>query len=419
MPASLPFSYMRLASLTFAFAALSQAAPAGTPTYTKDVAPILNARCVECHRKGEAAPMALTSYAETRPWAKAIRQAVVTRRMPVWLADPTLDHFKNDRRLAPAEIETIKAWADAGATEGNPKHLPPPPQFTEGWTIGKPDLIVDMGEDFDVPASGAVPYKYFVVDPGFTKDTWVQSVEVRAGTSEVVHHVIVFLMSDQERALIRTGGDLLVGWAPGEQPVQLPEGSARLIRAGTVFRFQVHYTPSGKPAKDRSYVGLRFAKEPPRFRSLIGRAINTKIKIPAQAPNHEERAAWTATRDITLTSLMPHMHVRGKDFLYTLVLPDGARKVLLNVPRYDFNWQLGYEFKEHIAIPKGSRIEVVAHYDNSPNNKANPDPDKVVIWGDQTWEEMLIGWFTYQIPVDSPAVANAAQSPPPPASAER
>ncbi|MEP7364812.1 MAG: thiol-disulfide isomerase [Acidobacteriota bacterium] len=406
---------MRLACSFVVAAAVSLAAP----TYTKDVAPILNARCAECHRKGEAAPMALTSYTEARPWAKAIRQAVVTKRMPVWLADPALDHFKNDRRLSAAEIETIKAWADAGAPEGNAKDLPVPPQFTEGWSIGKPDLIVDMGEDFDVPATGEVPYKYFVVDPGFTQDTWVQSVEVRAGTRAVVHHVIVFLLNDQEKALARSGGDLLVGWAPGEQPVQLPEGTARLIRAGTVFRFQVHYTPSGKPAKDRSYVGLRFAKETPQYRSLIGRAINTKIRIPAQAPNHEERAVWTSTRDVALTSLMPHMHVRGKDFLYTLVTPDGSRKVLLNVPRYDFNWQLGYSFKEQIEVPKGSRIEVVAHYDNSPNNKANPDPGKEVLWGDQTWEEMLIGWFTYRIPVDSPAVATAAQSRPPSASAEK
>jgi hypothetical protein len=406
---------MRPACILFAFAALIHAAP----TYTRDVAPILNARCVECHRKGEAAPMALTGYVEARPWAKAIRQAVVTRRMPVWLADPSLDHFKNDRRLAPGEIETIRNWVDAGAPEGNPKDLPAPPHFTEGWIIGKPDLVVDMGEDFEVPAKGEVPYKYFVVDPGFKEDKWVESVEVRAGTREVVHHVIVFLMNDHEKALSRTGGDLLVGWAPGEQPVQLSKGSARLIRAGTVFRFQVHYTPSGKRAKDRSYVGLRFAQQPPQFRSLIGRAINTKIKIPAQAQNHEEQAVWTAPRDVSLTGLMPHMHVRGKDFLYTLVRPDGSRKVLLNVPRYDFNWQLGYDFKERIEVPKGSRIEVVAHYDNSPNNKANPNPEKEVVWGDQTWEEMLIGWFTYLIPIESPAVVNAAQSQLPGASAGR
>jgi hypothetical protein len=387
-----PITLTAVAALT---ASLTFAAP--KVTFSKHVAPILNQRCVECHRAGEAAPMALTSYKEARPWAKAIKAAVLTRKMPPWLADPNHGKFANDRRLSAQEIETITAWVDSGAPEGNPKDLPPPPKFETGWNIGKPDAVFDIGTDFEVPSDGTVAYKYFTVDPGFKEDVWVEAAEARADKRDVVHHIIVFLNDPQEPRRAGEGGNLLVGWAPGDPPMRLEPGTAKLIHAGTKFRFQMHYTPNGKGTTDRSYVGLRFAKQPPQFRELTGRALNFSFKIPPNADNHEVRSQHVFKEDVRLVSLMPHMHLRGKDFEYTLVYPDGRREILLQVPKYDFNWQLSYRLAEPIDVPKGSRMECVAHFDNSPNNRFNPDPSKEVKWGDQTWEEMMIGWFDYTV----------------------
>lgn len=372
------------------------------PTYTKDVAPILNRSCVSCHRAGESAPMALTSYKEVRPWAKAIREAVATTKMPPWLADPLHGSFKNDRRLPDAEKKTIADWVSAGAPEGDPSFLPEPPKFTEGWNIGKPDKVFDIGTDFEVPASGTVPYKYFKVPSGFTEDTWVEAAEIRPDNRGVVHHVIVFLIPPDGKR-VGDGGDLLVGWAPGDPPVQLEPGTARLIRAGTVFNVQMHYTPNGKLSKDRSYFGLKFAKKPPERWAITGRAINTRFAIPPGDPNHEVKASYTLKQDLELTGFMPHMHVRGKAFQYTITYPDGRSDLMLKVPKYDFSWQLAYELSKPLALPKGTRIDCVAHFDNSPNNKANPDPTKEVRWGDQTWEEMMIGWFSYTVPASAAA----------------
>lgn len=368
-------------------------------TYTKDVAPILNQRCVGCHRPGEAAPMSLASYKDARPWAKAIREAVLLRRMPVWLADPAHGKFRNERRLSHREIEALVSWVDAGAPEGDPALAPPPPRFADGWNIGKPDQVVDIGTDFEVPASGTVPYKYFRIPSGYTEDKWVEAAEIRPDKRTVVHHVIVFLQEPgQPNFLGGDGSTLLVGFAPGEQPMQFRPGTAKLIKAGTTFVFQMHYTPDGQPAQDRTYVGLRFAKEPPQYRAVTGRALNGRFKIPPQDPNYEVRSTWTARQDVQITGFMPHMHLRGKDFQYTAVYPDGRDQVVLKVPRYDFNWQLTYELAEPLSLPQGARIDCVAHFDNSANNKFNPDPNVEVKWGDQTWEEMMIGWFTYLIP---------------------
>lgn len=371
----------------------------GAPTYTKDVAPILYKRCVECHRAGEAAPMALTSYAEVRPFAKAIREAVISNRMPVWLASPEHGTFKNDRRLTAIEKEVITKWVAAGAPEGAKRDLPAMPSFEPGWNIGKPDRVIDIGTTFDVPASGTVPYKYFEVASGFTEDMWVQAAEIRPDQRSVVHHVIVFMLDAKGKPVDSAGGDLLVGWAPGDPPLQLPEGTAMRIRAGTKFRVQMHYTPNGKATQDKTYFGLRFAKAPPVREAITGRAINTRLVIPAMAADHEEKAAWQFKRNVEIVSYMPHMHVRGKAFQYAMVYPDGKREVLLDVPRYDFGWQLSYQPVTPLHVPEGARMECVARYDNSPNNKNNPDAAKEVRWGDQTWEEMMIGWFTYTVPV--------------------
>jgi len=378
---------------------LAMGAAYGAPTYTKDVAPILNKRCVECHRAGEAAPMALTSYAEVRPFAKAIREAVIANRMPVWLASPKHGHFKNDRRLTDIEKDVITKWVAAGAPEGAKKHMPPMPSFEPGWNIGKPDRVIDIGTTFDVPASGTVPYKYFEVASGFTEDMWVQAAEIRPDQRSVVHHVIVFMLDAKGKPVDSAGGDLLVGWAPGDPPLRLPEGTAMRIRAGTKFRVQMHYTPNGKATRDKTYFGLRFAKAPTVREAITGRAINTRLVIPAMAADHEEKAVWQFKRNVEIVSYMPHMHVRGKAFQYAMVYPDGKREVLLDVPRYDFGWQLSYQPVTPLQVPEGARMECVARYDNSPNNKNNPDPAKEVRWGDQTWEEMMIGWFTYTVPV--------------------
>jgi mono/diheme cytochrome c family protein len=365
-------------------------------TYTKDVAQILNQRCVECHRAGEVAPMALTSYQAARPWAKSIREKVVTRTMPPWTADPHIGEFKNDRRLAQSEIDTIVAWVNAGAPEGDPKDLPVPPQFTEGWNIGKPDQIFDYGADFTVPAEGVVDYQYYKVPTNFTEDKWIEAAEIRPQHRDVTHHINVLILTEGQN--LATGA-LLTGFAPGVQPLRLEPGTALLVKAGSTLLFQAHYTPNGHVVKDRSFVGIRFAKQPPTLRSITDRAINVFFKIPAGDPNYPVKASWTAKQDVDVWALMPHMHFRGKDFQYTVVYPDGRQEVILNVPKYDFNWQLGYELKQPLHLPKGTRIDCVAHFDNSPNNKFNPDPTKEVRWGDQTFEEMMLGFVVYKIPV--------------------
>jgi hypothetical protein len=366
------------------------------------------------------APMSLITYKEARPWAKAIKEKVLERAMPPWLADPKYGHFRNDRRLSQREIDTLVAWVDAGAPLGDERELPPPPKFETGWRIGKPDVVFYLPEEFSVPATGVVPYQHFMVPTNFTQDTWVQAAEIRPGNRALVHHVIVYIRDPEAqsgsdpkpattgRVVARDGRDpLLVGFAPGEQPAMFVPGTAKLIKAGSSLIFQVHYTPSGKAGTDRTYVGLVLAKEPVRRREMTGRALNFGFVIPAGDPDHEVASTFTAKEDIYLTSLMPHMHLRGKDFKYTVVYPDGRSEVILRVPRYDFNWQLVYALKEPLFLPNGSRVDCVAHFDNSPNNKFNPDPAKEVRWGPQTWEEMMIGWFGYNVPVEkSPAAVS-------------
>jgi hypothetical protein len=372
-------------------------------TFNKDVAPIFYKNCATCHRPGEVAPMSLLSYKDARPWARSIREKVLSGQMPPWHADPHYGSFKNDRRLSQKEINTIVAWVDGGAKEGSRKDLPPAPRFAEGWQIGKPDAVLAMREEFDVPAEGTVGYQYFFVPTNFTEDRWVQAAEVRPGNRAVVHHVIVFVVSPdavkRRLGLInRDGGvDGLVGTAPGEQPMVLPEGVGKLVKAGSYFVLQMHYTPNGTAQKDRTSVGLIFSRKPVEQAIIGGAAINRRFVIPAGAENHEVQSSYTFKADAHILNLMPHMHLRGKDFEYRLVYPDGASKVILSVPRYDFNWQTRYELKEPIAAPKGSRLECVAHFDNSANNKWNPDAGKVVRWGQQTWEEMMIGFVGFTL----------------------
>lgn len=365
-------------------------------TYNKDVAPILAKNCQGCHRPGETAPMPLLSYKEARPWAKSIREAVILKRMPPWYADSHFGKFSNDRSLSQADIDTLVAWADTGAVEGDTKRAPKPAQFVDGWTIGTPDLVLEMTKEYQVPATGTIKYEYFTIPTQFTEDKWVKMAEVRPGNRALVHHVIAFVKEPKKPGETRSSKEdreFLVGFAPGSMPEIMGPGRAKLIKAGSEIVFQVHYTANGTAGVDRSKVGLIFAKEPPRERVMTLSANNSKFVIPAGDPNYEVESRFTVRSDTTLTALFPHMHLRGKDFEYRLTLPNGEKSTLLNVPNYSFSWQLSYELAQPIQLPKGSVIECTAHYDNSPNNKNNPDATKEVRHGDQSWEEMMIGFF--------------------------
>jgi hypothetical protein len=366
-------------------------------TFTKDVAPIFYKNCTGCHRPGEIAPMSLLTYNDARPWAKSIREKVANRDMPPWHADPKYGEWRNDRRISQEAINTILAWVNNGAREGDPKDLPPMPEYTPGWRIGKPDQIFSAPEQA-VPADGVVDYQYLSVPTNFKEDRWITSAEIRSSAHAVVHHVIVFVQ--EPGATSRLQGKLLVGFAPGEDPAVFRPGFGRKIPAGSSLLFQIHYTPNGTPTKDVTTVGLIYAKTPVEHTVVTRPVLQTAFEIPAGHPNYEVKSSFTFNESAQLYSFMPHMHLRGKDFEYKAVFPDGTSKILLSVPRYDFNWQTYYVLKDPVAVPKGTRIECVAHFDNSTNNKYNPDPTKAVRWGDQTWEEMMIGWtsFVYDNP---------------------
>jgi hypothetical protein len=395
-------------------------APAGI-TFYKDVLPILQNRCQVCHRPGENVTMALLTYNETRPWAKAIREAVVSRRMPPWFADPAYGRFANDRSLTPSEIETFAAWVDAGVPEGNRAEAPEPPKLPGDWTIGVPDAVIQMPQEFHVPASGTIEYQYIRVPTAFTEDKWVERVEVRPGNRSVVHHLVVFARepgapflenlrpgvarglpapktrpsaNNHAGVFIDTPGAEVLGvYVPGGVVWQLRPGQARLIKAGSDLIFQMHYTTNGTPGVDRTSLGVIFAKGPPRerVRSLV--VANPYLRIPPRAADFPVQASVTLHGDAQLVSLFPHMHVRGKAFEYRAIYPDGESEVLLRIPRYDFNWQLTYQLEQELPLPKGTVLECIARYDNSSSNPNNPNPDAEVAWGDQTWEEMLAGFM--------------------------
>ncbi len=357
----------------------------------------------------------MLTYEETRPWAAAIRQAVKTRKMPPWFADAHYGKFSNATALTQEEIDTIAAWVEAGAPKGDPKDMPPPANFLEGWQIGKPDLVFELPRSFEVPASGVIDYQHVIVPTGFTKDTWVQAAEVRPTDRAVVHHIIAFIRepksnwfkgqkageffiapqvkTKEEPDTSALPSDFLVGYAPGQPAEILRPGQAKLIKAGSDIIFQVHYTPNGKPISDRTKLGLLLAKEPPRERVLTLSATNGTFKIPPGDPNYRVDATFEVRTPVKLSGLHPHMHGRGKDFLYRVVYPNGESRVLLSVPHYNWHWQNWYNLEEPVLLPKGAKIECTAHFDNSPNNPDNADPTKEVAWGEQSWDEMMVGFF--------------------------
>ena len=390
-----------LISLFFFSAVASRTQASGgsaAPTFGKDVAPILFNNCTNCHRPGEIAPMSFQNYKEVRPWAKAIREKVVNRTMPPWHADAHIGQWANDKRLAQKDIDTIVAWVDGGAKEGDPKDVPALPKFANGWQIGEPDITFQMPEEFTVPAQGAVPYIYYQVPSNFKEDKYVTAMEARAGDLSVVHHIVVYVREPNPTKPKRPndlGDGLLGALSPGNTPFIAQPGTAKLIKAGSTIVFQMHYTPSGKVTKDRSLLGLKFAQAPVEKIITTAAAWDARFEIPANAEHHEVRANWVADEDIDIISLMPHMHLRGKDYLYQATYPDGRSEVLLSVSKYDFGWQTYYYPKKPIRIPKGTKIETIAHYDNSTKNPVNPDPNKAVRFGEQTWEEMMNGFFDY------------------------
>ena len=401
-----------LIALGLAGAALA-ASNTKSVTYYKDVLPVLQKNCQTCHRPGEAAPMSFLTYDQTRPWAKAIKASVLSKQMPPWFADAAHGKWANDRTLSPTEIETLAAWADSGAVAGDKKDAPAPVAFVEGWGIGKPDVIFEMPESFNVPAEGTVDYQYIIIPTGLSEDKWVRMAEARPGNRQLVHHIIAFVrepgskwMAGQKPGVAFSAKSLqsqgqadngvrefLVGFAPGAPPEVLRPGSAKLLKAGSDLVLQMHYTASGKAGTDKSSIGMIFAKEPVSKRVFTTAASTTKFTIPAGASNHEVSASMTLQEDTELISLLPHMHLRGKSFEYRAVYPTGETEILLKVPNYRFDWQLWYEFATPKRIPKGTKIEVTGTFDNSANNKFNPDSTKDVKWGEQSWEEMMMGFF--------------------------
>ncbi|TWT80809.1 Thiol-disulfide oxidoreductase ResA [Planctomycetes bacterium CA13] len=372
---------------------VKQVETTGQVTFNKDIAPIFNARCVTCHREGEIAPFTLTCYDDVLGWEDTILEVIDNNRMPPWSADPAHGEFANDARLGETEKQQIADWVDGGMPEGEPGDLPDPPVFTAGWRITPPDQVIAMREmPFEVPAEGIVDYQRFVVDPQWDEDKYIVAAEARPENRSVVHHILVYVIPPGgRRPDLR---QVLVGYAPGSLPVELHDGVAIHVQAGSKLLFEMHYTPNGTAQSDLSYAGFCFTEKGNVRKHLQGRiAINPKFEIPAGASNHEVFAHYRAKQDELLISMTPHMHLRGKAFQYEARFPSGATEVLLNVPAYDFNWQLKYILREPRKLPRGTLIECRAIFDNSKYNLHNPDPTRSVRWGDQSWDEMMIGFM--------------------------
>jgi hypothetical protein len=435
----------------------ARAADAPTPTFTKDVAPILAKSCVTCHRPGEVAPMSLMTYQEVRPWAKAVKSKVVNRQMPPWYADPKIADvkFRNNRRLTDAQVDVIAKWVDAGAPKGDDADMPKMPEGGSGWAYGEPDYIIDMPLTYQIPAEGEIDYLTFYVPSPFDHDVFVEKIEMRPSNKAVVHHETAWSTTLREDLKIVDGlpysldgkplaknqvrpqgttvfdGPVqtkLICYVPGRGFEEHRPGTAKRIEGGKnkYIVFDVHYQASGKPETDHSQIGLWFSKVPVTHEvitEMVGGGtggtrlleggmmppteqvtvdgmtrMRTKIpNIPPYADNWEITGITPVPDAITLYGLSPHMHLRGKDVFYKVVYPDGSEKPILNVPKYDFNWQLFYDLEEPLKIPAGSKIVALGHFDNSPNNRYNPAPEKEVFWSEQSWDEMYEPYIEFTI----------------------
>ncbi len=385
-------------------------------TFSKDVAPILFKHCVSCHRPGEAAPMSLLSYEQARPYAKAIATAVTNRTMPPWHAEAPIGTFHNERILSDAERQTLVAWAGGGAVNGDPTDLPARPTFSDGWALGKPDVVLEMQEDYPIPARGTIQYEYLYVPTNFAEAKLVKSIEVRPGNRAAVHHVLVYYIAKPERARApiargnqkdqefpeedtpgsrprRTDLDgatrrLVATYAPGTNPQASPAGTAQRLEPGGTLELEMHYTTFGTAGTDRTKIGFVFSNESAPRELRAQHFFNAAMRLPAGAANVPVTTDLEFLEDSTVWGLFPHTHLRGKRWSYMLQLPNGDKRTILSVPKYDFNWQTYYMFTEPLQVPKGSKIISTAWYDNSAANRNNPDPSVEVLWGDQTWQEM-------------------------------
>ena len=382
-----------------------------SPTYCKDVAAILQKNCQECHRPGQVGPFALETYDQARKRAADIATVVDDRSMPPWKADPHVGvKFKDARVLSEKDIATLVAWVEAGAPEGNKADLPPAPTYRDDWQLGTPDLVVDIGADFSVPATGEDIYRCFVAPTHLAKDQYVSAIEYRPGNRSVVHHILAFVdISGRARQRDKADpgpgyscfggpGDPihagLGGWAPGNEPNFLPDGIGRPLPKGSDVIIQVHYHPRGKAETDRSKIGFYFSKKPIKQVIHFGLVINPILKLPPGQSNIEVKAAWEVPVDVTAWTVTPHMHLLGRDMQIAVRFPDGHVQDLIKMPDWDFNWQYTYQFEKPLDIPKGSLVYLVSHYDNSVSNPRNPNkPPKLVTFGEATTDEMCIGFL--------------------------
>ncbi len=374
------------------------------PTYSSDVAPIVDKNCVQCHRTGGIAPFSLESYEQVKKFGPMIKQVVKSGTMPPWFAkdDPAKPSpWANDRSMSSTDKAKVAQWVDGGMAAGTKRLASAAHKLDPTWQIGKPDAIYTMATPFELPADGVVQYQYFNVPMDSSEERYVEAVEVRPGNRSVVHHVLVFV--EPNSSVKRPRGltsliDYFAIYVPGQGAVVYPKGYGRILPKDHHLRFQIHYTTNGKPSKDQTSVAFRFSKEKPKNVVKTASLVNFMFSIPPGAPNHPVQAKITLPVDMTVVSFLPHMHVRGKAARYEMTLPSGEHKMLLDVPRYDFNWQIQYDLKEPLVIPKGTKVQYTCWFDNSPENPSNPNPKKAVGWGDQTFEEMVVGYVVYVTP---------------------
>ncbi len=375
----------------------SSSRPTTAPvTYADHVAPILHARCATCHRPGQVAPFSLLTFDQARRWSTSIAEVLEDGRMPPWHADPRYGRFANDRSLSPRERSLLLSWVEQGAPSGDLTRTPKPPRPSQVWSIGTPDIVIEMPEAFAVPAEGTVAIQRIHVPTHLTTDLYLQAVEAQPGDKAVVHHICVFVEDRDTTSKTKSIRDsLLAAYTPGDRPSVFPPGVGKKIAMGSSLLFEVHYTPIGKSRFDRSSIGLIVSSEPPRHLAITKGIPAHNLRIPPGAPDHVVRTFWKTPREIRLLSLTPHMHLRGKSFTFTAEYPDGRAEILLSVPNYDFNWQSVYRLAEPKTMPQGTRIHCEAHFDNSRDNPANPDPMRTVTWGEQSDDEMMIGFVDY------------------------
>jgi peroxiredoxin len=392
----------------------------GPVTYVADVAPLLRNRCQSCHQSGEAGPFSLVSYEDARRHARSIREVIDQGLMPPWGADARFGTFANDRSLTERERAVFLAWVDQGMPAGNLESVPPGRETRLGWTIGLPDLVFEMSEAFDVPTSGQLPIQKFLVPTNLAEDVWVQAAQAMPGDRAVVHHICIFIIDpaivsgrEGDKESRRRERPELVCYAPGDMPCIYPDGIAKKLPAGSILEIQVHYQPIGVPRFDRSSVGIRLARQPVRQMAVTRSASNRDFLLAPGAANAEVRAEYTLLEDCQLLNLTPHMHYRGRDFRFDAIFPDGRRQTLLFVPHYDFNWQDVYRLAEPLPLPRGTRISCIAHFDNSAANPVNPDPTREARWGEQTTDEMMIGYFDYCVDLEQSEPAPADSWPDP------